>query len=48
MSKGGICIEHQTEDTLAKIEAQDARHEKIHDAIHAGRFDHLYSPESRA
>lgn len=48
MSKGGITIEHLTEDTLAKIEAQDARHEKTHDFIHAGGFDHLYTPEDRA
>jgi hypothetical protein len=47
MAERGICIEHLTEDTLAKIEAQDLRLEKMHDFLHAGGLDHLFPKRAR-
>lgn len=47
MSKSGICIEHQAEDTMDKIIAQEKRIDDFGEAVDAGVFDHLFSPETK-
>ena len=48
MSNTTPSVEHSAENTLKKIGGQEKRHEKTHDFIRAGGFDHLYTPEDRA
>lgn len=47
MAKGGICIEHQAEDTIEKIIAQEKRIDDFGEALNEGFFDELYSPNTR-
>ena len=48
MAKSGICIEHQAEDTMEKIIAQEKRIDDFSDAVDEGFFDELFSPNTRA